>query len=64
MKNNYGYYVYIDNEKFEKLETTQVNKISIFSIKYYISFLIYIIKFAKNICLKIIKITYNKILKN
>ncbi len=51
MKNNYGYYLYIDNDIIEvkNLEIKKSNKLSIFSIKYYINFLLYIISFIKNL---------------
>ena len=52
MKNNYGYYIFIDTYKIEINnihENIKTNKLSIFYIKYYIQFLLYIIEFIKNL---------------
>jgi hypothetical protein len=70
MKNNYGYYLYIDNEiieiknieNIENIEIKNPHKLSIFSIKYYIHFFLYIIRFIKNFLFRIIGLKFIKYL--
>ncbi len=69
MKNNYGYYLYIDNDIIEVKNVENIGNIkikksisSVFSIKYYIHFLLYIISFIKNLLFNIIGLKFIKYL--